>query len=173
MTPPLPFETARAHLFGSLLCGADSSEEGLKHDNSTLLAEHTQKQSQYMANAGLQLGATYLDAETLENVDIDEVNAALHWAPHQPRELPVDSFLADERLLPVHEAARILTGERGKPKRILLDWLHWAGNAEGRAGSAWWIRSAALEHKVRRRARTLRQDAPKSRRRPNCWRQKP
>ena len=78
-----------------------------------------------------------------------EVNAALHWAPHQPREVPVDSFLADDRLLPVHEAARILTGERGKPKRILLDWLHWAGNAEGRAGSAWWISSAALENKVR------------------------
>ena len=78
------------HLFHPLhpLHTSDSSEEGLKHDNSTLLAEHTQKQSQYMANAGLQLGATHLDAETLENVDINEVNAALHQPLRYIRYIP-------------------------------------------------------------------------------------
>ncbi|KAL3917233.1 MAG: hypothetical protein SGPRY_006488, partial [Prymnesium sp.] len=124
-----------------------ASEEALKHDNILLLGEHTKHQSQYMANAGLQLSATHLRTESLDDVEIDDVVEALAFGEAQPRQVGVSAFLADERLRSVHDAVVSMAGERGEPKAALLDWLLWA-EAKEPLGKPWWIRSAALEHKL-------------------------
>lgn len=119
----------------------------LKHDNQALLGGHKHRQSQYMAAAGLHADASHLKAEALDDVDIGAVDAALQWNHHAAVEMSVDAFLAHEDLRRVDDATRRVVGERGKPKRVYLDWMWWT--EQGPAGeSPWWIRSAADDHKV-------------------------
>ncbi|KAL1503522.1 hypothetical protein AB1Y20_012002 [Prymnesium parvum] len=52
-----------------------------------------------------------------------------------------------ERHAALASLARLVASVGAEPKKVLLSWL-WAGGAECAAGVEWWIRSAALEHKV-------------------------